>query len=138
MLVRIKGVIEDIKELKGLKKDNTPWEKKVYVVRDNTFKNEKYNTILNVDDLGTREADRIDPKFIFHGNHVVGDEVDLMCWLETNDRGFTNVMYFKTYEEYTRDSNKEQGNVIRPAKTEEEQLIAVDAVNEGDGPTFPF
>ena len=113
MLVRIKGVIEDIIMQEGIgKTSQKPWQKKTYVIRDNTYNKEEYNTKVHVDDFGKLDPNKMNPEFIFRSNHIVGEEVDLACYLETNDYGFTNVSYGKPYEEI---SNKpQQTNVVRP------------------------
>ena len=98
MLVRINGVIEDIIMQEGVgKTSQKPWQKKTYVIRDNMYNKEEYNTKVRVDDFGKLDPNKMNPEFIFRSNHIVGEEVDLACYLETNDYGFTNVSYGKPY-----------------------------------------
>lgn len=133
MLVRIKGVIEDIIMQEGIgKTSQKPWQKKTYVIRDNTHDKEEYNTKVNVDDFGKLDPDKINPEFIFKSNHIVGEEVDLACYLETNDYGFTNVKYGKPYEEI---SNKpQQTNVIRPDDQPAQEQVPMQSEETGDLP----
>lgn len=113
MLVRIKGVVDDILNVEGRKKsDNSPWAKKVYVIKDNTHDKDEYNTKVHVNDFGKLDPNSSEPVFFFKSNHLVGDEVDLACFLETNDNGFTNVNYGKPYADIQKPAGT--GNVVRP------------------------
>lgn len=140
MLVRIKGVIEDIIMQEGVgKTSQKPWQKKTYVVRDNMYNKEEYNTKVHVDDLGKLDPNKSNPEFIFRSNHVVGEEVDLACYLETNDYGFTNVSYGKPYEEIG--NKQQQTNVVRPEEQPAQEQNNVEAGPFGSiaaGSTLPF
>lgn len=113
MLVRIKGVVEDIIMTEGRNKENRPWQKKTYVVRDTAYNKQEYNTKVHVQDFGKLDPNLMNPTFNFRSNHIVGEEVDLACYLETNDFGFTNVNYGKPFDEI--DKPKENtSNVVKP------------------------
>lgn len=133
MLVRIKGVIEDIIMQEGVgKTSQKPWQKKTYVIRDNMYNKEEYNTKVRVDDFGKLDPNKMNPEFIFSSNHVVGEEVDLACYLETNDYGFTNVSYGKPYEEI---GNKpQQGNTIYPDAQPAQEQVPMQSEETGDIP----
>lgn len=137
MLVRIKGVIQDVIMRDGLgKSTNKPWSKKVYVIKDNTFNEEEKNTIVHVQDFGKADpnADVNNPSFFYHSDFVKGEEVDLMCWLETNDMGFTNVNYWKTYEEM-ENHKSDAVPTEHPATTNEEPVLVPPT---GDNTQLPF
>ena len=133
MLVRIKGVIEDIIMQEGVgKTSQKPWQKKTYVVRDNTYNKEEYNTKVHVDDFGKLDPSKSNPEFIFRSNHTVGEEVDLACYLETNDYGFTNVNYGKPYEEIS--NQPQQTNVIRPDEQPAQEQVPMQSEDTEDIP----
>ena len=111
MLVRIKGVVEDILMTEGRNKENRPWQKKTYVIRDNSYNKPEYNTKVYVNDFGRLIPESYDAEFTFRSNHIIGETVDLACYLETNDYGFTNVDYGKLYEDI---SKPKETNVIKP------------------------
>ena len=92
MLVRIQGEIESIDMQDGISKAGKHWAKKVYVVKDKFSK-------VHVNDFGKARPESYEHEFDFKSNHVVGEKVDLACYLETNDAGFTNVNYGKPYDE---------------------------------------
>ena len=133
MLVRIKGKIEAVDVVSGQKKsDGSPWAKKVYTIRDTMYNKEEYNTKVCVNDFGKLDPNKSEQEFVFKSYHVVGEEVDLACYLETNDYGFTNINYGKPYAEI--ESPKEnKSNVVRP----EEQPAETDPSEEGTS-DLPF
>lgn len=119
MLVRIKGVVEDILMTEGRNKENRQWQKKTYVIRDNMYTKEEYNRKVHVNDFGQLDPNMMDPTFIFRSNHIVGEEVDLACYLETNKYGFTNVDYCKPYDEIEAPKDN-KSNVVRPEEQPDE------------------
>jgi hypothetical protein len=107
-------------------------QKKTYVIRDNTYNKEEYNNKVHVDDFGKLDPNKSNPEFIFRSNHIVGEEVDLACYLETNDYGFTRVNYGKPYEEI---GNKpQQTNVIRPDDQPAQEQVPMQSGETGDLP----
>lgn len=113
MLVRIKGVVEEVLVQDGMKKDGSgPWQRKTYVIRDNTYKKEEYNTCVHVQEFGKLDPNKMNPEFIYKSNHIKGEEVDLACYLETNEYGFTNVSYGKEYADI--EQKPATTNVIKP------------------------
>jgi hypothetical protein len=130
MLVRIKGVVEDILMTEGRNKENRPWQKKTYVIRDNMYSKAEYNRKVYVQDFGKLDPNSIEPIFIFRSNHIVGEEVDLACYLETNDFGFTNVDYGKPYDEI----GKPKDNVVRPEQEEAQEQVPMQSEETADLP----
>jgi hypothetical protein len=130
MLVRIKGVVEDILMTEGRNKENRPWQKKTYVIRDNMYSKAEYNRKVYVQDFGKLDPNSIEPIFIFRSNHIVGEEVDLACYLETNDFGFTNVDYGKPYDEIS----KPKDNVVRPEQEEAQEQVSMQSEETADLP----
>lgn len=136
MLVRIKGIVEEILMTDGRSKQDRPWQKKTYVIRDNSYSKEEFNKVVHVNDFGKLDPSAFEPIFTFRSNFVVGEEVDLACYLETNDYGFTNVDYCKPYE----DISKPKDNVIRPDKVEAEAEPEPEQVEmqKEDNTSLPF
>lgn len=139
MLVRIKGIVEEIKFADGISKStNKPWAKKTYVIRDNMYKKDEYNTVVYVQDFGKLNPNSAGHEFDFKSNHIVGETVDLACYLETNEQGFTNVNYGKPFEDIeVRSTSEEQGTKAPVASDPEE--VETPVQNEMDNNTeLPF
>ena len=101
MFIRIQGIVTDIKMMEGISKEGRPWSKKSYTIRDD-FRNPDYNRSVVVDDLATLDKNSLTPVFIYHSNHTVDEKVDIACTIETNKYGFTNVHYFKSWDEFEK------------------------------------
>lgn len=137
MLVRIKGVVEDIIMTEGRSRENRPWQKKTYVIRDTMYNKQEYNNKVHVQDFGKLDPNSSEPVFIFKSNHIVGENVDIACYLETNDAGFTNVNYGKEYADIDKPKeNAGTGNVIRPdaQPAQQPEPIEVGAESQTDLP----
>jgi len=108
MIVRIQGKVTAVDILEGVSQAGKKWSRKVYTISDD-FKNPDYNRSVQVNDFGKPDPNKMDYEFIYKSNLQVGDKVDLACFIETNERGFTNVDYGKPYAEL---ENKPASNVI--------------------------
>lgn len=117
MFIRIQGEVTGISTMDGTRKDGRPWSKKTYSISDGYRREENKDHSVNVDDMATLDPNSISPKFIYHSNHVVGEKVDIACTIETNEYGFTNVKYFKSWDEFEKPQDKSAGNVVRPDDT---------------------
>lgn len=114
MLVRIQGKVTAIDIKEGISGPNSknpgrPWQKKVYTISDD-FKNPEYNRSVQVNDLGKLDPNSYEPTFLFKSNHIIDEKVDIVCSIETNKFGFTNVDYYKPFEE-TENKPASTGNV---------------------------
>lgn len=118
MLVRIQGKITAVNMVDGTSKTTgRPWSKKVYVVSDD-FARAEYNRSVHVEDFGKLDPDSMQPQFLYKSNFLEGETVDIACFLETNEYGFTKVAYYKPYEDTTKPADK-------PAEPEQESAQEV-------------
>ena len=133
MLVRIQGKVTAIEEVGGTSKAGRPWKKKVYTISDD-FKNPDWNKSVKVNDFGQLDKDSIDPVFIYKSNHVVDETVDIVCYIETNDYGFTNLDYRCEFTDEDKPRTS-AGNVVRPeAAPEEEAPMVMQSESQTDLP----
>lgn len=135
MIIRIQGTVTDINIRQGKTDSGREWSRKVYTITDE-YKDETKRRSVEVNDFG-RSNQYIpgDPVFEYKSNHIVGEHVDIACFIETNKNGFTNVDYGMPWEDIDvkRDKNT---NVVRPdAEQPVEQPQATNANNNG---TLPF
>lgn len=124
MLIRIQGKVTDIKIIGGTSKSTGRlWSKKIYTISDD-FKNPEYNRSVQVNDFGKLDPDSIQGEFIYKSNHLVGEVVDLACYIETNEYGFTNVDYGREFADADA-KPKDTGNVVYAEQKEEQQETAI-------------
>ena len=120
MLVRIKGKVEDILQQVGTSKEGKHWAKKTYVIRDTMYKKDEYNKLVHVQEFGQLDPNATTAEFenfVFKSNHLIDEEVDLACYLETNKFGFTNVDYGKEYANIDKPKEDKQGGVVYASTT---------------------
>lgn len=132
MIVRIQGKVTAIDILEGVSAAGKKWSRKVYTISDD-FKNAEYNRSVQVNDFGKPDPNKMDYEFIYKSNHQVGDKVDLACFIETNERGFTNVDYGKPYEEIER-KPVATGNVVVADGPVEEPQPSLQSESQSDLP----
>lgn len=121
MLIRIQGKVTDIKIVGGTSKSTGRlWSKKIYTISDD-FKNPEYNRSVQVNDFGKLDPDSYQGEFIYKSNHLVGEVVDLACYIETNEYGFTNVDYGREFADADANKPKDTGNVVYAEQKEEQQ-----------------
>lgn len=111
MIIRIQGKVTAIDIREGVSaKTGRKWSRKVYTISDD-FKNPEYNRSVEVNDFGKiHNAFDSEPIFDYKSQFVVGDVVDIACYIETNEFGFTNVDYGKEWSEI----ETKKDNVVRP------------------------
>ena len=118
MLVRIQGKVTAIDIIEGVsEKTGKKWSKKVYTISDD-FKNPEYNHSVKVNDFGKPQPNTFEYVFDYKSNHVVDETVDIACYIETNDKGFTNLDYCKEFADI--DKPKET-NIIKPEEAQVEE-----------------
>jgi len=135
MFIRIQGEVTDIKVMEGTRKDGRPWSKKTYSISDGYRRDENKDYHVDVDDMATLDPNSTTPVFIYHSNHIVGEKVDIACIIDTNEYGFTNVRYYKAWEEY--DKPKDNGNVTYAEQKQQEVEQPQETVADGSS-TLPF
>lgn len=121
MIIRIKGIVDKIEIFEGVgESTGRPWKRKVYTIRDNSYNKQDYNRCVKVNDLGKLNKEKLNPEFIFKSNHIVGEEVDIACFIETNDKGFTHVDYWREFDDETP-KQEHTSNVVRPEAPQEQE-----------------
>lgn len=137
MFIRIQGEVTDISTMEGTSKSGRPWGKKTYSIKDGYRRNDDKDHHVNVDDMATLDPNSTTPIFIFHSNHIVGEKVDIACTIETNEYGFTNVKYFKSWDEFEKPQSDKEGNVTYAEPKQQEVEQPQETVADGSS-TLPF